>query len=99
MAAEMAAEIHSVPIVVVFVYIALLILHTYQEPSTCTYSLEQIKYFWWSHVTAWISMDLPTFLQMPWNMAQRHQTLFAAALPAPPINTGKSVCFAILVWV
>ena len=40
--------------------------------------LLEIKYFWWSHVTATISLDLPTFLQMPWNVAQSHQTLFPA---------------------
>jgi len=40
-------------------------------------------------VTARISLDLPTFLQMPWNMAQRQQTLFPAALTATPTNTGN----------
>ena len=69
----MAASIRSVLRVVVFAHMAL--MHTYQELSTCTYSLQEIKYFWWSHVTARISLDLPTFLQMAWNMAQRHQTL------------------------
>ena len=92
----MAASIHSVLIVVVFAHIAL--LATYQELSTRTYSLQEIKYFWWSLVTATISLDLPTFLQMPWNMAQRHQTLFPAALPATPINTEKSVWLARLMY-
>jgi len=49
-------------------------------------------------VTARISLDLPTFLQMPWNMAQRHQTLFPAALLATPINMGKSVWLARLMY-
>ena len=73
----MAASIHSVLIVVVFAHIALL-AHVPRALGHVhiSYSRQEIKYFWWSHVTARISLDLPTFLQMPRNMAQRHQTLF-----------------------
>jgi len=59
-----------------------------------SYSRQEIKYFWWSHVTARISLDLPTFLQMPRNMAQRHQTLFPRRTSGHAHQRGKRVCLA-----
>ena len=39
-----------------------------------------------TYAVANLLWDLPTFLQMPWNMAQRHQTLFSLPhfQPHPP---------------
>ena len=45
-------------------------------------------------MTAWISLDLPTFLQMPRNMSQRHQTLFPRRTSSHAHQTGKRVWLA-----